>query len=596
MKYLLEIHIGPVQEFIAAARRSRDLWFGSWLLSELSKAAARAIATQEGIEALIFPAPNQLEDLEAGSSINVANNIVALISNEPKIVAENARGEVFSQLHDLRDQAIPESHRTKLVTWDNARRQIDELIEYYCNATPYSAGSYSSVRQTADAYLAARKNTRNFDPVGSWQGARPKSSLDGKRESIIPKMAAEKKEAMYQVFHARKGEHLSGVDLLKRRGNRIGEEREPFPSTSHMAAISLKSQLEKLEMQGADTEWQRYLAEIPKFIQRQERVYHDLPLPLLGDLDGSLLFESRFLDYKGYVDDSKLKGMKKGLQTFYKKTELAAPYPYYALFVGDGDFMGKAINALKTPEANQSFSKILANFARDIHHLIRAEDGAVIYAGGDDVLALLPLHTAVSCTAKVASHFRQAMKAHPIDEKDNTPTFSAGLAIVHHLEPLEDALEWARKAEREAKSLPTKDGLAVALVKRSGAPRLVSGRWGGIDKRLLQFATLHQQQRIPDRLAYQLRSAYLTLSIETDEFDPEIVLAYEAERLISRKNTADGKDSLDETVQTMLSDAIKQPDTTVDSVAAELMIAAEIVKVCNIAGIKLASSLEEVTV
>jgi hypothetical protein len=37
---LLLITIGPVQEFIAAARRSRDLWFGSWLLSELSKAAA----------------------------------------------------------------------------------------------------------------------------------------------------------------------------------------------------------------------------------------------------------------------------------------------------------------------------------------------------------------------------------------------------------------------------------------------------------------------------------------------------------------------------------------------------------------------------
>jgi CRISPR-associated endoribonuclease Cas6 len=42
--YLLSISIGPVQDFIASARRSRDLWFGSWLLSQLSKAAALAIA------------------------------------------------------------------------------------------------------------------------------------------------------------------------------------------------------------------------------------------------------------------------------------------------------------------------------------------------------------------------------------------------------------------------------------------------------------------------------------------------------------------------------------------------------------------------
>ena len=40
-KYLISIAIGPVQDFIASARRSRDLWFGSWLLSELSKTAAR---------------------------------------------------------------------------------------------------------------------------------------------------------------------------------------------------------------------------------------------------------------------------------------------------------------------------------------------------------------------------------------------------------------------------------------------------------------------------------------------------------------------------------------------------------------------------
>ncbi len=49
--HLIEIHIGPVQDFIAAARRSRDLWFGSWLLSELSKAVAKAIADEAGKEA-----------------------------------------------------------------------------------------------------------------------------------------------------------------------------------------------------------------------------------------------------------------------------------------------------------------------------------------------------------------------------------------------------------------------------------------------------------------------------------------------------------------------------------------------------------------
>ena len=39
-KYVLIVSVGPVQGFIASARRSRDLWCGSWLLSEIAKAVA----------------------------------------------------------------------------------------------------------------------------------------------------------------------------------------------------------------------------------------------------------------------------------------------------------------------------------------------------------------------------------------------------------------------------------------------------------------------------------------------------------------------------------------------------------------------------
>ena len=63
MTYLVAIAIGPVQDFIAAARRCRDLWYGSWLLSEISKAAA--LELQERGANLIFPAPEQ-DDLQIG--------------------------------------------------------------------------------------------------------------------------------------------------------------------------------------------------------------------------------------------------------------------------------------------------------------------------------------------------------------------------------------------------------------------------------------------------------------------------------------------------------------------------------------------------
>ena len=88
--WLLQISVGPVQEFIAAARRTRDLWFGSSMLSEISKAAAKAVK-DAGAE-LIFPEPNG--DLRPKSDLNVANVILARASGDDQAMnalAERAR-------------------------------------------------------------------------------------------------------------------------------------------------------------------------------------------------------------------------------------------------------------------------------------------------------------------------------------------------------------------------------------------------------------------------------------------------------------------------------------------------------------------------
>ena len=52
-EHLLLIALGPVQDFIAQSRRTRDLWYGSHLLSELARCAARTLI--HGGAKLIFP-------------------------------------------------------------------------------------------------------------------------------------------------------------------------------------------------------------------------------------------------------------------------------------------------------------------------------------------------------------------------------------------------------------------------------------------------------------------------------------------------------------------------------------------------------------
>ncbi len=48
--------LGPVQDFIAQARRTRDFWAGSFLLSWLSGVAMLAVKKQGG--KILFPKPN----------------------------------------------------------------------------------------------------------------------------------------------------------------------------------------------------------------------------------------------------------------------------------------------------------------------------------------------------------------------------------------------------------------------------------------------------------------------------------------------------------------------------------------------------------
>ena len=86
--HLLHIHIGPMQAFIASARRTRDLWFGSWLMSELSKAAAQGVIEQNKANELIFP--TQGSDFTPDSDLGVSNKIAALVV-DPEVAAKEAK-------------------------------------------------------------------------------------------------------------------------------------------------------------------------------------------------------------------------------------------------------------------------------------------------------------------------------------------------------------------------------------------------------------------------------------------------------------------------------------------------------------------------
>src|SRR5204862_4767777 len=107
MSYLFLVSIGPVQEFISTARRTRDLAYGSWLLSELSKAAALAIVNAEdpgpeGLNSLIFPAPTSRALLEPNNTElrSIGNKIVAQVQHSPGTLGPIVQAAVEKRLEE----------------------------------------------------------------------------------------------------------------------------------------------------------------------------------------------------------------------------------------------------------------------------------------------------------------------------------------------------------------------------------------------------------------------------------------------------------------------------------------------------------------
>jgi CRISPR-associated protein Cmr2 len=149
MKYLLAVSIGPVQSFIAAARRTRDLWSGSLLLSEISKAVARHI---EEIHpgGLIFPAPENPEALDPGTSLAVSNIILAEVTaeDEEKVgrLAEGCERAGRDRWADIAGRALTDAR--SVVDERLWQQQIGGVLEFYAH------GKRSMTANTAQSGLS----------------------------------------------------------------------------------------------------------------------------------------------------------------------------------------------------------------------------------------------------------------------------------------------------------------------------------------------------------------------------------------------------------------------------------------------------------
>lgn len=503
--HVLAVAVGPVQEFIAAARRTRDLWFGSFLLSEVSKATARAVRHAGG--ELIFPNPTAPADLDPGSPLNVANVILATVDDpaavaDAKLAAQN-RWKDFAA--DARREA---SGVIRNEIWDD---QIDDVVEFYAAWVPLG-GDYPAARRRVMRLLAGRKAGRDFLPGAGRPGV-PKSSLDGLRESVLKDPAVERWPGRFRArLRVRAGEQLDVVGLTKR----VAGGNPKYPSVSRVAADPW--------LRGRAGRLGEVIEECRRLNSRSgPQVVRELDTTAAGHahfddfpFEGSAVFRTR---HHELAEETGL-----GEADFRSLAQAVAaagggePQPYLAVLVADGDKMGETISKLNSREEHQSFSAELSRFAADAKRIVDEHRGVLVYAGGDDVLAFVPVHTCLHCARQLHDAFGTLLADLVAglnvgrvsnDQLLANMTLSVGVAIGHFLENLEDLRQYGQAAEKHAKQpdpAGVKDALAVHLHKRGGSPIKVRAKWGdGLDRRLDEYARLFNSGALPSRLAYDLR-------------------------------------------------------------------------------------------
>lgn len=458
MAHLFLFQLGPVQQFIAAGRRTQDLYIGSRILSELAKAGLGAAIDSQGFEP-VFPMFVTDRQLPKG----VPHRFAFISDETPDELAATVKRAVTGH---WRNQFALKVYGqiTNLVgkgDWQHTfDRQMTGWIEFYWVAVDYDRTDHGGSLNRANVALAQRKLLRHFPQIDepgrkcTLTGSQSAVNLDWPR---LKQQLGDKKDILI-----RPNEYLGTTALIKRlaaiSGCDFGDTRDRIRSTRFIAGLT------------DDEEEER-----DPIGRRQE----------------------------GYI----------------------------AVLHIDGDRMGKRLSEFTLLEEHQDFSAKLARFADELVPQIVAEHGGptgqLIYAGGDDVLALLPLSHALNC----ADELRKAF----FDLTGNTS--SAGIAIAPYDFPLDAALDIARHAEKVAKEEHGRDAIVVTEAHGSGMLRHAGGKWPIVEL-VDRFRNHFVNEDLSGKFGYDL----LTVADHMSGRVPSEARKAEVTRLLRRRSS----DRLDE--------------------------------------------------
>ncbi len=519
--------IGPVQGFVAQARRTRDFWAGSFLLSWLAGVAICAVKTQGG--KIVFPVPNDdfLKALE-GKKVDklpkqggIPNRFMADINDCPNFsgsavveAVQQAWKAIADAVYKKDKQGLEQSYHTKKI-WE---RQIAQFWDM----------SWVITQGRDTSALDKRKNFRTHVP--SVEDGYKCMVMDGFQElsGASDKHSGKKRREYWTTLschiHSKdidEREELCAIAYVKRRFVHVFKDVKTeltvngnsltihgwklphnVPSVAYMAAVPwLKSILQSSDEEMKET--YRYFisvlsemsymtkADIANQTERrnhvkfvQEKIDDNISLAEDISLDGNVYYLNYWnnlnnfvgdkQNYDGQIDKYRPK-VKTALSKLYKSMNDFEPSPYYAILLMDGDSLGKQMSHEKRQPV---ISQALDDFTQQAEKIVHENDGFLIYAGGDDVLALLSLDDAMKTANQLREAYVKCFENAPNKVKAEKPecdvenvysTLSGAINYCHINTPLTQVLKDSHQLLDDiAKDGTGRNALAVRVHKPSG--------------------------------------------------------------------------------------------------------------------------------
>ncbi|MCW3488687.1 type III-B CRISPR-associated protein Cas10/Cmr2 [Dethiobacter alkaliphilus] len=450
-KHLFLFTLGPVQSFIRQARKTRDLYAGSYILSYLCRGAIESLQLRCGAKAeIIFPS------LEIES---LPNRFLAVLTGyeeeELKSIGSGVENDVRHRLLTMSEKVLTE---LQLREPKGFREQMESLLQVYWVITE-QGHDFAADYKRAESSLGSLKNLRVFSPLTEQPGR--KCSVTGEHNVLFYRGNAGSKRLLAGAVEADPrfpqkylgdGEGLGAVAFVKRCADKCmsGNFNPDFPSTGMIALMNAAK--------GANISYEELKDwEAQHFFQLKNKMP---PSPELSGAD------------RGRVEK------------LYKRMEKKEISSYYAAVIFDADDMGKWLGGKLLPAGTElkdfhtRLSAKMGGYAQTAKDIVKWPQGVTVYAGGDDFFGFVNLFYLF----KVLKALRQEFDRLDLGTNSGGMTFSAGVAIGHHKTPLTEVLGWAHKMEREAKGVDGKDAVGIALLRRAGETTKAVQKWKCTDK------------------------------------------------------------------------------------------------------------------